>query len=223
VTYRSRQLARYIEPNKELPRAVFHDDRYFYKIWRRNYTGHRNIALGTEIVTVPAIDAEGVERLWGFHTGLFDDELCPAYVGGIYNGSQLVGYRTLAGTPVTHFPQWHPKYRRFLQRLAKNTWRSGFAHSDFKVRNLIRLPNGQLSLIDFDGQLRTLYNFAPEVEHRRGALRRFIVDGYRELLLRFADPAETDPEIVRTREAARSVPALLTEALASASRDHRVA
>ncbi len=223
VTYRSRQLARYIERNEELPRAVFHDDRYFYKIWRRDYTGHRRVALGTEIVTVPAIDAEGVERLWGFHTGLFDHELCPAYVGGIYNGSKLVGYRTLAGTPVTRFPQWQPKYRRFLNRLAKNTWRSGFAHSDFKARNLIRLPNGQLSLIDFDGQLRTLYNFAPEVEHRRGALRRFIVHGYRELLIRFADPAETDPEIVRTREAARSVPALLAEALASAARDHRVA
>lgn len=212
VTYKSRELGGYLRAHEMLPRAVFRDENYYYKIWRRSYEGHRRIALGAGYVVTPAIGDDGQERLWGFHSGLFDDVLCPAFVGGIYNGNQLVGYRTLAGDPITLLPVDGPS-GRFFERLAENTLRSGFAYSDVKLRNLVRLPSGDISLVDFDGRLGTLYKFEPAVEARRGVLRPHVLERYRGLMERFADPSNADPDTMDMREKARSMPVLLARAL----------
>jgi len=213
VTYHSAQLARFALANKALPRAVFRDDKYFYKVWRHDYDHFRRVKVGKRHVKAAAIGEDGIERLWGFHVGLFDQEVCPAYVGGIYNGTRLVGYRTLIGQPVERLHSWHPGHAAFMRAIARNTARSGFVHPDFKLRNLIRLDDGRLSLIDFDGSLATLFRFSPQADIELGALRPFVIESYRRLLNRFLNPSVTDPAILRMRENARSLPAKLAASL----------
>jgi hypothetical protein len=61
--------------------------------------------------------------------------------------------------------------------------------------------------------LGTLYKFEHALEERRGALGTHILERYRDLMLRFADPSNTDLDVVRMREKAKSIPALLARAL----------
>jgi SAM-dependent methyltransferase len=192
VQYSSGQLLAAVTKGRPLPRAIFRDDRYFYKIWRHDYAGHREMFMGRRRKIAPAAYENDVERLWAFQTGLFDDDVCSAFAGGIYSGTRLVGYRTLVGTPVRHLLPIDARYRKFIDTLKRNTLKSGLVYSDVRIPNIVEMADGRLSLIDFDGYLISLKHMATRKPGSRGSVRPKTVRAYREFIKRYMHPQGLD-------------------------------
>jgi SAM-dependent methyltransferase len=192
VKYSSGQLLAAITQGRPLPRAIFRDSTYFYKIWRHDYAGHREVFRGRRKWVAPAAYERDVEKLWAFQAGLFDGEICPAFAGGIYSGTRLVGYRTLAGKPVRRLLRNDPQFRKFVDRLKHNTIKSGLVYSDVRLPNIAEMPDGRLSLIDFDGYLISLIHLANRKAGSRGTIRPKTIRPYREFIRRYMQPEASD-------------------------------
>ena len=212
VIYSSTQLAMRTEKGNPLPRALFRDDTYYYKVWRHDYIGHRELFLAGRRKVLPAAQHDGVERLWAFHVGLFDEATCPAFAGGIYSGTKLVGYRTLVGQPIEHFDVRNGAHAEFARRLGENTLNSGYVYSDLRTPNLVELADGRLSLIDFDGNLLMLHDFLSGIRTGYGFLRPKTIKPYLDLLKDFAKPRRNQTDLLAARARAEFLPKTATEA-----------
>ena len=90
-------------------------------------------------------------RLINFKEALnsgFLNGLCPALTDLIYDKDNLIGYICKEGTILQQIPQ------HFLITLLRNCEKQNKIYYDFVPQNIIKLPNGQYSLID----LESVYN-----------------------------------------------------------------
>ena len=199
ITYPSKYLAITLRRGLPLPRVVFADRRYVYKLWRRGFhTFQGQVRVGAQRQDVASAGPEG-PTLVGFRVGLYDDRLCPGFAGGIYVGQQLVGYRMIRGKPIRSLSLEDRQHREFVQHLVDRTLRSGIVYSDLRAANVVKLPDGRLSLVDLDTTLSTLFEFDRRYELRKGALRGHLDGDYRRALLDFFNPACENPSIVEAR------------------------
>jgi SAM-dependent methyltransferase len=214
VKYSSLQVARLMATEKQLPRAVFRDKEFFYKIWRSGYDLHRSVIVGRKKKRLDIRDGEGVERLPGFKLNFFDAAICPAFEGGIYHGSELVGYRMRAGSVLDDFDASASAERAFVSAVIQNTVRSGFVFRDLKPLNIIKLTDGRLSLIDLDTPLASLFQLSREIEIKSGAMGPHVIGSYYDFLNDFL-AAEAPNELIlearRTHTAALPRGVVLTE------------
>ena len=88
------------------------------------------------------------------HSG-FLNGLCPALTDLIYDKDNLVGYICKEGTILQEIP------RHFLITLLRNCEKQNKIYYDFVPQNVIKLPNGQYSLID----LESVYNIDENLQN----------------------------------------------------------
>ena len=74
----------------------------------------------------------------------FLNGLCPALIKLIYNGDNLVGYICKEGSHPTEIP------KDFLTTILRNCKKRNKIYYDIVPQNIIKLPNGEYSLIDLE-------------------------------------------------------------------------
>jgi hypothetical protein len=187
---------------------VYRDEQYFYKVWRSDYLAHKTLRVGVLEGILDVRDEGGTEQLPGFALGLFDDSVCPAFADYIFCGEKLAGYRMRVGVPIEKFSPFSARHRSLVDRLIKNSLRSGIAYSDMKSNNIIRLPDGKLSLIDLDAKLVALHQFPLEYDAEHGSMAPFVIDRYKDFLRACGSPTSTNQAVERARSTfSKSLPA----------------
>jgi hypothetical protein len=199
VEYRSKQVERIVSEGKPRPRTIYRCENYYYKIWTSDYKDHRTVFWRGKRRLARNIDVSGNEVLLGFLYGLYDESICPAFTEHIYDGTKLVGYKVRAGEVLPSLSMDEPDHRAFTQHLTKLSLASGFVHRDLKARNMIRLPDGRLSLIDLECPLTMLAGISIEREMRDGCLARYTFKGYQEFVREFLNPDTKSHAIQRAQ------------------------
>jgi SAM-dependent methyltransferase len=189
VSYKSKAMRPYIKAKVKPPRRIYKDGQYFYKIWDPDYSERRIIVYDGQRIFIDTRDPHGKEILPGFQFGLFDQHICPAFVDYIHDGDTLRGYKTLSGQPLASFDPLDPVLTKYIAYFMQMTLASGFVYRDLKPRNIIKLPNGSLSLIDLESPIASLSRLQLTPALRRAQLSpklmhpdylayvKFLVDG----------------------------------------------
>jgi hypothetical protein len=199
VEYRSRQVERIVASGSPPPRQVFANAHFFFKIWRPENIDHRIVYWKGTRRLVENRNSNGQEVLLGFLYGLYDENLCPAFVEHIYDGPRLVGYVTKRGKPVSSAEETSPEFENFVRLLFRRSLRSGVVHRDLKPANVIKLTDGRLSLIDLECPLTLLNGYSVKREKKNGSLAKFTSRRYRKLIKKFLDPECKISKIVEAR------------------------
>jgi ubiquinone/menaquinone biosynthesis C-methylase UbiE len=189
VPYKSKAMRPYLKAKVKPPRRVYKDASYFYKLWEPDYNEHRIIIYDGKRIFIDTRDTCGKEMLPGFQFGLFDEKICPAFVDYIHDGNTLRGYKTLSGEPLAGFDSLDSVLTDYIAYFMQMTLTSGFVYRDLKPRNIIKLPNGSLSLIDLESPIASLSRLQLTPALRRAQLSpklmhadylayvKFLVDG----------------------------------------------
>lgn len=199
VQYKSKQVQRILEAENIAPRLIYRNDSVFYKIWPPHNVDCKTIIWRGKKRRIDNRDKAGREVLPGFLYGLFDADVCGAFVDYIYDGDRLVGYVTASGQPVDALNLDIPSHARFLERMIERSLASGFVHRDLKLRNLVQMRNGELSLIDLEPPLVMLNGYDPKPEIKSGSLAHFTLEEYRRFIIAYLDKTTMDERIVRAR------------------------
>jgi hypothetical protein len=184
----------------ELSRKVYEDKDLVYKIWPKSAKPWRTIYVGgvATLLTSP-VGPDGKLALPGFTAGLYDSITVPAFVDYIYSGKHLVGYATQKGIPLTAEEADSAECLALVDRIIERTIKHRHVLRDLYYANIIRLPNGKLSLIDLETQIAHLDTLDLNAELETGALRRITAKRYRQFLIDFFDVRVTTPSILRAR------------------------
>jgi len=199
VQYKSKQVQRILEAKKTAPRLIYRSANAFYKIWPKHNVDCKTIIWRGKKRLVDNRDEAGREVLPGFLYGLFNADICGAFVDYIYDGYTLVGYVTASGSPVETLDLSVPSHARFLERIVDLSLASGFVHRDLKTRNLVQMENGELSLIDLEPPLALLNGYNPTSEIKSGSLAHFTLEEYRRFIISYLDKTVEDERLVRAR------------------------
>ena len=114
-------------------RAVYYDreNNLYYKLFNKNYCRLDNFTLAVKCN--------------------FFDGLTPALVDYIYDDSQLIGYVTKAGKTISDNEfDTHLIPNEFTEKLINKIKNTDLFFYDFVPSNIVRLDDGQLSLIDLE-------------------------------------------------------------------------
>ncbi|HEY0292148.1 MAG TPA: methyltransferase domain-containing protein, partial [Hansschlegelia sp.] len=94
----------------------------------------------------------------------------------------------------------------FIQQFIQRSLRSGFVHRDFKRRNVIKLPDGRLSLIDLEAPIVALAKLKRRSKSGTRLLPTLIHKYYPEFIHSFIDGSTRDPEILSARRRWKTPP-----------------
>ena len=199
VQYKSKQVQRILEAENVAPRLIYRSATAFYKIWPTHNVDCKTIIWRGKKRLVDNRDDAGREVLPGFLYGLFNAEVCGAFVDYIHDGDKLVGYVTVSGRPVDTLDLSVPSHSHFLERMIELSLASGFVHRDLKTRNLVQMENGELSLIDLEPPLVLLNGYDPKPEIRSGSLAHFTLEEYRQFIIAYLDRTIETERFARAR------------------------
>jgi hypothetical protein len=199
VEYRSKQVERVVATGLPAPRTIYADAQFFFKIWPASNSDCRTVYWKGNRYLVNNRDQNNHEVLIGFLYGLYDESVCPAFVDHIYDGSSLVGYITRRGIPLPTQEEESTAFNDFVKVFFQRSLHSGLVHRDLKLRNVVRLNDGRLSLIDLECPLTLLNGFSRTRERRNGSLARFTSKRYRSLIKSYLNPINLSPKILTAR------------------------
>lgn len=164
--------------NDKLDRHFFKDDQYFYKVWSRDYVVKNLIIDGGEFVQHRfRNETSGIAAI---DLGLITGATCCALVDVLWDEvGACRGYITKIGIPLTERSQIPTN---FLKLICDVSTKSGFAFSDFALKNMVMI-DGQCSLIDIDAVPSRISNMDLDFDLQNGALRPHVDADYRIFLL----------------------------------------
>lgn len=200
IAYESAAVRRAAQKGRELARRIFEEADVFHKVWPATSKVHRTVYVsGAPLVVESNVDAAGNEQLLGFLCGLYDKAICPGFIENIYSDGKLVGYSTRRGKPLTEKELKGADCASFVEYCIQRSLEARHVMRDLHVGNLVRLPDGRISLIDLETPISHLDTLDLNMEIQTGALRRGIIPAYRQFLLDFFDLRCSDPTIIAAR------------------------
>lgn len=199
VEYSSKHVDRILATGAPRPRDVYRDGRRFYKLWGPSYSDHRVVYWRGRRHVVDNQDPERGEVLLGHLCGLYDERVCPAFIENVYDGDRLAGYVTEGGTVQSTDTFVGSDVDEFVDAFIERSLASGFVFRDLKARNIIRLDDGRLSLIDLDTPLVSLNGYSASHEQRSGSLARFTLARYRNFIHEYLNAGSEDENVRRAQ------------------------
>lgn len=193
LVYESAAKARAKKKGLALSRKLFSDGDTVVKAWPQRSTVWNSVYVAGKLEKFHPLKAlKDKPTLPIFASGLMNEGLCPAFVDHIYENSILVGYATRKGAPLTEGEIAQADVQRFISTLIDQTLSSGYVYRDLHGGNLIRLPDGRISLIDLETPVARLEDLDLDEEIQTGALRRGILRPYRRFILNRFDRRVSD-------------------------------
>jgi hypothetical protein len=160
-------------------RFLYTDNKFFYKIWSKNYFINKLIIHGNKYQALTSSDSFHIATV---AVGLVNKSICPALVDVIIDDTNICrGYVTLKGQIVNANEAISDAY---IKRVFLSTISSGYVFSDFKAQNIINV-NGELSVIDLDSPPSLLSNLDLEFQKTDGFLRKGLSTCYSGLVLSY--------------------------------------
>lgn len=206
VHYVSAATKRANRMGRELARKLYCDDSYYYKVWSETYQVHRIVYAHGQPVLVNT-DRNNAEQLLGIQCRLYNNDTCPALVGHIYSRSgNLRGYVCHKGSVVEKQDMGSPKILDFIKRLISASFDADHILRDIHNGNLIYLPDGRVSLIDFETPLAHIYTLDLNEEVQSGSLRRGNAPLYRRFVLDLFDVRAESEYAVIAKERLKAKP-----------------
>jgi hypothetical protein len=200
VSYESAAKRRAEARGSELARKIYEGKDLIYKIWPRYNKTWRRIYVGSSpILLHNPRSSSGQFALPGFLAGLYDRETAPGFVDYIYSGKRLVGYVTLKGAPIEPDDIDSAECSTLIDRVIERTVKHRHVLRDLYHANIVRLPDGRLSLIDLETPISHLDTLDLNAEIEGGALRRGTASRYRKFLVDFFDRRVSSPAILSAR------------------------
>lgn len=199
IRYDSAAVRRAKLRGKDLARKIYDGGDYYYKIWPKESKVHKIVFVDGQPSVVSNVADDGSEKLLGFIVKLYNDNVCPAFVKHIYDGDKLVGYATRVGSVLSEDDLSSEDLSVFVDQVIKFSIQSRHILRDLHLKNLIRLPDGRISLIDLETPLAHLDSVDLVEESLSGSLRRGILPQYKRFVLDFFDFRCTSSEILSAR------------------------
>jgi hypothetical protein len=189
VPYKSAAKNRAAQAGVRLHRRVYDGGDCIIKLWPADWLGWNVVVDGAGRRRFRGAGDSAPKVLPGTTLGIYDARFVPAFGEYIYtDDGDLVGYTTRKGMVVEKADvDGAPDCITLVDDLIVRSISSGYILRDLHAGNLIRLPDGRLSLIDLETPLARLDTLDLNNEVANGALRRGTSQRYRQFIFDYMD------------------------------------
>ena len=209
VPYRSAAKERAAKSGVAMTRRIYDAGDCIVKLWPADWRGWNVVVDGARRRRFRQAGA-GAMVLPGETLGIYDPRTVPAFGEYVYSDEgRLVGYTTQRGTVVDRAEvDGAADCIALVDLLIERSAAAGHILRDVHAGNLIRLPDGRVSLIDLETPLARLETLDLDHEVTTGSLRRGTSQRYRQFIF---------DQVDRRRGAGRQEPEAAPPAPAPAS------
>lgn len=189
LPYRSAAKDRAAKAGLTLIRRVYDTGELIVKLWPVDWRGWNLVVDGNRRRRFHRERDGAATRLPGDALGIYDARTTPAFADYVYaDTGELVGYATRRGIVVNREEMDSAAdCVALVDLLIERSLATGHILRDVHAGNIIRLPDGRVSLIDLETPLARLATLDLNHEVETGALRRGTSQRYRQFIFDLVD------------------------------------